>query len=123
MTEGIMTRTARVAADAERVSIAKSIAAAARGTALLVITTRALLDLERELGGPEQAARHLARLATNTGKPVAVNMPTGPATSRTLFISPKGWSRERLAGWIAGRHEDLENMFGDATPVPSEDLG
>ncbi len=79
--------------------------------------SRALLDLERELGGFEAAARHLHRVATNTGKPIGINAPTGPDSSRTMFVPPRGWTRERLAGWVAGHHELLEQQFGEATLV------
>jgi len=34
-----------------------------------------------------------------------------------VFVSPRGWTQERLAGWAAGHHAELEAMFGDATPV------
>ncbi len=112
-----MSRTARVTVDAGAVSVARSIAAAARLAPLLVITHRLLIELADECGGYEQAAWRLLTIATNAGKPIGVNAPTGPDSSRTWFIPPKGWSQERAAGWVAGHHEALERQFGDATPV------
>ena len=35
--------------------------------------------------------------------------------STTVAIAPKGWSEERLAGYIGGIHEELEEQFGPAT--------
>ncbi len=117
-----MSGTARVTVDAGAVSVTRSIAAAARLAPLLVITRRSLEDLARELGGYEPAVRRLLTIATTAGKPIGVNAPTGPDTSRTMFVSPKGWSQERAAGWIAGRHEELEAAFGPATPMRLEEL-
>ena len=120
-------RTATVRVDAERVSVARSIAAMARATArdngpLVCISGRALADLADELGGHEAAAKHLYRVATRTGRPIAANVPTGPDTSMTMFIAPRGWTDERLRGWAAGRHAELEAAFGAATVRSMEDL-
>ena len=38
-----------------------------------------------------------------------------------VFISPKDWTYERLRGWAAGRHQELESMFGAATGRPVSD--
>ena len=116
-----MTRALHVTVDPAAISPSRSIAAAARMPPLLVLTHRALADLERELGGFEAAAQHLHRVATNTGKPLGVHVPTDTG-SRRMFISPKGWTRERLAGWIGGHHQLLERQFGTATFAPLEDL-
>ena len=110
-----MTCTARITIDSETVSPSRAIAAAARSAPLLVVSHRAFNDLCAELGSEEAAARHLCRVATNTGRPIAANLPTGPDTSTTVFISPKGWGRERLAGWVAGKRDELEELFGEAT--------
>jgi hypothetical protein len=107
--------TLRITIDAARVSPAKAIAAAARATTLVVLTDRAFRELADELGGPDSASRHLLRVATNTGRPIAANLPTGDDTSTTVFIAPKGWTDERLQGWAAGHHDVLEEAFGPAT--------
>ena len=109
-----MTTTARITINSETVSPAQAIAAAARSTPLLVVSHRAFRDLADELGGEEHAARHLARVATNTGRPIAANLPTATG-STTVFVSPKGWTPERLQGWVGGHHAELEEAFGPAT--------
>ena len=88
-----MTRTARITINAETVSPSRVIAAAARGAPLLVVTHRAFRDLADELGGDEQAARHLCRVATNTGRPIAANLPTGLGGG-----CPNRWPWPALAG-------------------------
>jgi hypothetical protein len=110
-----MTRAACVTIDAARVSPSRAIAAAARGTTLLVLTNRAFRELADELGGHEAAAAHLCRVATNVNRPIAANLETGEGTSSTVLISPKGWSEERIAGWAAGHRDVLEEAFGPAT--------
>jgi len=121
-----MRETARVTIDAEHVSVARSLAVLAHaserdGAPLVCVTGRAFSDLVDELGGDDVVVRHLLRVATNTGRPICVNFPTEDG-SRTIFVASKGWTEERLSGWAAGRHEELEAMFGPATPVRMEDL-
>jgi len=120
-------RHATLTIDAERVSPSRSIAALARAAAhsggpLVCVTGRAYGELVGELGSDEAAARHLARVATNSGHPICVNFETGADTATTVFISPKGWSEDRLAGWAAGHHQELERAFGPASVVRMEDL-
>ncbi len=120
-------RTATVTINAERVSPSRSLAALARAAArdggpLVCITSRMFGELEREFGGPEGVARYLCRVATNTGRPICVNLPTGPETSTTVFVSPRGWSASRLAGWAAGKRDELETVFGPASVRAPEDL-
>ena len=122
-----MTRTATVKVDAEWVSVGRSLAALARTAArdngpVVAVTGRAYRDLCDELGSGEAAARHLARVATNSGRPILVNFSTGADTSRTIVVGPKGWTEEKTAGWVAGRHRELEAVFGPAVPVSLEDL-
>ena len=114
-------RTVHVAIDAATVSQARAIAATARQVPLMVLTGRALADLADladELGGPEAAMRHLTRVATNTGRPIGCNLPTAEGSS-TLFVAPKGWTPERLAGFVAGHHAELEAQLGPATARPA----
>ncbi len=61
-----MTRTMRITADASKVSMAASIRATAKAVPLLVLTTRALGELARELGGTEAAASR-GRRSQNDG--------------------------------------------------------
>jgi len=61
------------------------------------------------------------RISENVGRPIGVNTPT-PDGSRTVFIAPKAWSQERLSGWVAARHQELEAQFGATTFAPLEAL-
>ena len=120
-------RAARILSDPAAVRPSKAIAATARAAAyaggpLVAITGRAYLDLIAELGSDEAAVRYLVKVAGNTGRPLAVNLATGPETSTTVFVAPKSWTDERLRGWAAGHHAELEAAFGPATVRPLEDL-
>src|SRR4051794_10345576 len=102
-----MTRTMHVKLDPTAVPSSRAIRTAAGLAPLFVLTGRALLDLERELGSWDAAGRYLLDVAEEIGRPIGVNAPT-PAGSRTMFITPRSWSPERLRGWVAGHHEVLE---------------
>ena len=112
-----MTRHLTVRVDPAAVSMARAIRVAAAGAPMLVITGRAFSDLAAELGGADAAAGHLLELAQQTGRPIGVNFATSEDTSSTVFLPPPGWTEERLAGWVAGHHQDLEAEFGAATRV------
>ena len=101
--------------DAATISPSKTLAMTARLAPLVVVTGRAYGEMLAELGDAEAVIAHLIRVATNVGKPLAVNLPSGPDTSSTIFLGPKGWSEERVMGWVAGHREALEAAFGDAT--------
>ncbi len=110
-------RTARVAFDPAAVSPSRALAAVARTAPLVVVTHRAWADLCAELGDGDAAVRHLARVASRTNKPIAVNLPRGEDDSTTVFVPPREWSEERLRGWVAGHHEDLEAAFGPVAGI------
>ncbi len=110
-------RSMRIIADPHRISMASAIRKMAEATPLVTVTHRALARLARELGGTDAAAAWLADLAEEIGRPISINVPTGEETSSTCFIPPKGWSRERLSGWIAGHHAELERAFGEVAGV------
>ena len=112
-----MTRRLTVTVDPSALSMAASIRAAAQAAPMLVLTTRALRNLADELGGHEHAADFLLNLAEAIGRPIAVNLPTGPDTSSTAFLPPRGWTEERLQGWVAGHHQELESEFGHVARV------
>ena len=114
-------RSLRVTIDASWVSPSETIRQSAHLVPLTVISGRMRIDLADELGGQEAAGRFLMEVAEDIGRPVAVNVPT-PTGSRSMFLAPRSWSSERLAGWVAGHHEAVEDMFGPAVPLPLEDL-
>jgi hypothetical protein len=117
-----MSRSLTFSCNAATVSPSKAIATAARLGPLMVITGRAFSDLVDELGSDDAAMRHLVRVSENVGKPIGVNFSTSSDTSRTVFMAPRAWTPERLAGWVAGHHELIEDAFDTAPPVPLEDL-
>ena len=105
-------RSATVTIDAEHVSPSEALGAFAPAAPLLVVTDCAFGALLDELGSMEAAVRRVMRVATDAGRPVGVNMPTGPGTSTTVFISPRGWADERTQGWVAAHHEALAARLG-----------
>ena len=115
-------RTATIAVDAGAVSPSRALMAAAQASdlALVVVSRRLLAELVAECGGYDRTARRLLELATNTGRPTAVNVPT-EGGSRTMFVAPKIWTQERLAGWVAGHVEELEAAFGPASVARGEE--
>ncbi len=112
-----MSRTMRITADASKVSMAASIRATAQAAPLFLLTVRALADLADELGGMDAAVAFLLGIAESNNRPVAVNLPAPDGSSRTAFLAPRHWTEERLAGWTAGRHQELEDEFGRITRV------
>ena len=114
-----MTRRMTLTVDASEISMAASIRVAAQAAPFLCLTTRALRNLADELGGHEGAADFLLEVAEEIGHPVAVNLPTGPDSSSTAFLPPRGWTEERLQGWVAGHHEELTEQFGEVARLSS----
>ena len=102
----------------------------AEAGAAVALTGRALAQLEAELGGTEAALLWLVDLATNTNRPIVVNLPAADGNSQTIALSPRGWGEERLRGWLGGRAAELAETFGpldgpphrperDGTPAPN----
>jgi hypothetical protein len=56
-------------------------------------------------------------LAERHGKPVAVNLPNGDEQTTTVFIPPRGWTAERLEGYVGGMSAELEAAFGPVGSV------
>jgi len=84
---------------------------------LFLIGVRALGDLAAELGSMDAAASFLLEIAEANNRPIAVNVETGPDTSSTAFLAPRSWTPERLQGWAAGHHAELEAEFGQIMRV------
>ena len=113
-----MSRALHVTVDAGSVSTARAIAEVARTGSLVCLTDRLFTELAGELGGVEPAVQHLLAVAEDVGRPIAVNLETSAGASRAMFLAPRSWTQERLRGWVAGRHEAIEAMFGRVEPVP-----
>ena len=112
-------RTMHVTIDPTAISPAKALAAAARSGLLVIVTDRAFRDLADEFGGVEATWRHVQRVANRSNRPVGANLLTADG-SRTCFVAPKGWTQERLRGWVAGHHEAIEAAFGPAMAMPED---
>jgi len=109
-----MSRSVCVTVDATKVSPSQAIRTSAGLAPLTMVTARMLFELADELGGQEEASQFLYGIAERTGRPVGVNVPTSTG-SRSMFLAPRGWTQERLAGWMAGKHQEIEGAFGPAT--------
>jgi hypothetical protein len=112
-----MTHAARVLVDPLEIPPTDALRSLVDCAPLVVISGRAMADLAEELGGYEAAARHLADLSNETGRPLAVNVPLPDGQSRTCFVAPASWTQEKLRGFIGGHHELLEREFGDISRV------
>ena len=88
-----------------------------RTAPLMALTHNAMNDLAGALGGTNEALAFLAEQATEHNKPIAVNVQEGD-DSQTVFLSPKGWSEERLKGWVATTKPALEAEFGKVKGPP-----
>ena len=106
-----MSNTARLMIDPSTLSTAGAIHAAAEAAPCLVLGQRALVGLAAELGGMDAASRYLLDVAEDLNKPIGANLERGDG-SQTVFIGPRSWSEEQLAGWIGGHHAELEDAFG-----------
>jgi hypothetical protein len=87
------------------------VALQAESAPTVVLTARSLAQLEREFRGHKRMVRYLVDLATECNRPIGMHAEHATG-GRTVFIPPRHWSPERLAGWIAGRHVDLAAQFG-----------
>jgi len=110
-----MSRALHLTVDTRQLKPTEALGHVARAGTAVGLTHRMLRDLEQELGGYKRACKWLIALATETNRPITINLPTGPDSSTTVAIAPKTWSEEKLRGWIGGMHEELEAMFGPAT--------
>jgi hypothetical protein len=99
---------------------AAAIRAAAEAAPLLALTGRALSDLAEELGSRGAAAEFVRSLVEANDRPIAINIPTGGDTSRTICIAPKRWGSERPRGWIGARHTEFQDAFGPVSRVGAE---
>ena len=110
-----MIRSLTLKVDPRSVSTAATLRRMAPIAPLLVVKTAALRDLAHELGGHDRAADFLLTIAEEIGHPIGVNLERQDG-SQTVFIAPRDWAEERLAGWVGGHHQELEAQFGAAVP-------
>jgi hypothetical protein len=114
-----VSRGIRILVDCSRASPSETYSLLAEGVpshVLLLLTSRAVRELRQELHTWERVGEWAAELATRLNRPVALNLPDRDGSSRTMVLAPN-WSHERLAGYVAGRHEELEAEFGPIARV------
>lgn len=70
-----------------------------------------MLDLFSELGEWGRVWAWIEALAALVDKPIMCNVQVADG-SQTAVIPPRGWTHERLGGYIAGFHGQLESAFG-----------
>ncbi len=114
------TTTARLLVDPAAVPMTAAIRAAAEAAPCLVLGQGALVDLAAELGGMEAAAGFLLTIAEELDTPIGVNVAMDADRSSTTFLAPGHWATERLSGWVAGHHVELEAEFGEVARAGSE---
>ena len=88
-------------------ALSAAVEQAAATLPLLVVDDALFRGLTTELGTPEAVLTWLAVLATRIGHPVALHL-----WGMTTVLSPPGWTRERLRGWVAPHVEFLQQAFG-----------
>src|SRR4051794_19035992 len=82
----------------------------ALGTVLLVVLShRMVAQLEAECGSSEKLAAWMMKLVARRRRPLGLH---SPATDQTIFYAPPDWTQEKLAGYLAVYHEELESQFG-----------
>jgi hypothetical protein len=93
------------------------IRAAALAGVPVIVKPRAWSLLRRDCGSDKRAMKWLARLAEEAGRPIAVNFELRDGGSQTIFVSPPGWTAERLQGFIGGLHREIEREFGEVSRI------
>jgi len=91
-----------VAAKDAPLELRRLVAATAGTGVLALLTFRMYRNLVEKLGSDLAAQQCLLDIATEVGRPVAVNVPAKRG-SQTWFIPPRGWTDEELQGFVAGQ--------------------
>jgi hypothetical protein len=84
---------------------------------LLALGPGIFRELRQELKSVEAVGKWAVQLAVRLDRVVLLNVPDRDGSSHTLTLSPPGWSHERLLGYIAARHAELEQVFGPISRV------
>lgn len=104
---------AGVKATAHYLDLARQVAA--RGNPP-VFGSGVLHDLHAELGEFTAVWQWVRETATAVQKPVFCNLAIGD-DSKTVVLAPDGWTADRLEGFTAGLHAELEAAFGRVTHI------
>jgi hypothetical protein len=87
------------------------------GVPLLVVKHWAYRQFGRDFGGDRRARQEQEGLANDVGRPIGLNLEKKDGGSATVFLSPEGWSQERLQGWLGGYHQELERELDSVARV------
>ena len=100
-------------------SATQAVRRATESARLVIVSVRTLTELVQELGSMPKVTRWLEQLATDIGRPIAVNVPT-PTGSETVVICLPDWTDERLIGCAAALHAALEQACDPALSGPPQ---
>src|SRR3954454_641499 len=81
---------------------------------LVILAPRLVAQLEAECGSSEKLAAWMLKLVARRRRPLDLHLPT---TDQTVFYAPPDWSSEKLQGYLAVYHAELESQFGQITRV------
>jgi hypothetical protein len=81
---------------------------------LVVLTPRMVRQLETECGSAEKLAAWALKLVRRRRRPLGLH---DSEVGRTFFFAPPDWSQERLAGYIAAHHGELEAALGPISRI------
>jgi hypothetical protein len=73
-------------------------------------------ELRKELHSAAAVVQWAAELARQLDRPVLLNIPDRDGSSHTVTLAP-GWTQERLAGYLAARHEELAEAYGPISSI------
>ncbi len=78
----------------------------------ILLTDAARRHLGHDLGGSEAVIPWLLDLVKDGDHPLGINVVEADGSSQTIFLGPRGWTTERLAGHVATMRPMLEREFG-----------
>ncbi|HEY7068332.1 MAG TPA: hypothetical protein VII06_43185 [Chloroflexota bacterium] len=76
---------------------------------LVVLSGRMAAPLTRECGSTEKLVSWLLKTVPRRRRPIGLH---DAEAGRTFFSAPPDWPGERLAGYVAVHHAELEQMLG-----------
>jgi hypothetical protein len=87
----------------------------------VLLTTRAFRTLTAESGGrQDRALAFLVKHGGESGRPILLNLVNLDGTSQTVALA-RGWSQERLTGFVGAMHQELADEFGEISGMRSLD--
>lgn len=95
-------------------STSKVLEAILRVCRIPVLEQYTLDALSAELGGPDNAGRWLIDKATELDRPIMLHglVPRRSGGFVIVPATPRGWSDERILGYMGGLHEELGLLLG-----------